>query len=67
MGDKKTIKDFGYDFDAYTRYQVGLLVAEVHEVAQQNGCSPQEALDAMFKASVNHARRLRRNRLAQGN
>lgn len=67
MAEKKTIKDFGYNIDEYTRYRVGLLVDEVRKVANENGCSPQEAFDGMFKASVDYAKQLKRSRLAPTN
>ena len=70
MGDaakKKSLSDFHGDLDAYISYKVDELADAVHEVAKRNGCTPQQALDAMFKASVQHARTLKRNRLAQNN
>jgi len=69
MGDaakKLTLADFN-DLDEYVAYKANELADQVAKVAKKNGCTMQEALDAMFRASVRHARRLRRNRLAQSN
>ena len=65
--EDKTLDDFGGDLDAYVAYRAEQLGQAVEKVARQNNITPQQALDAMFKASVQHAKTLRRNRLAQRN